>query len=399
MRAHIAFSALTVCVLAASGCATTSVRVSKVTADASPAGIRYSLPQPFLLVTPDPSGDGRFEAKVIYLPDESQTYAIDASTRRGKYTLDVAVADGLLSKLAWVRDDAAVAAEQARAAAEVAKAEITRRNEEEQERDTEAEAERKAAREKLDALQEDLRKKQLDVELADAEVRAAEEAINTAPAVERAALQPALRAARLKAAQERLRLAAAEAAVTLSEGRVSALAGAMNDPSTGGVEKPPAEQPKARFWGPVLYRIVDDPRTKSVRLVAVRWDDGATQLPLETAAPPKPTPPPAAEPKLTNLTPIALAFPAGANQFELTLAFDKPLAAIDTQQSLLIRTSGPNEIVPASLNLALNASDPKLVTVTLLKVPAGTYDLHLRFTHGANNTSASVRVPLTVTVQ
>lgn len=385
----------------ATGCATTNLQVAKVTPGSSPDGIRYSLPQPFLLVTPNPSGDGGFEAKVVYLPDESQTYAIDANTRRGKYTLDVSVADGLLSKIAWKREDASVTAEAIRASGEVTKAELARSQEQEKQDDDKAEAERKEARTKLQALEDELKKKQLDVQLAEAEVTAAQAAFDATPATtDRSALQAALRASQLKLAQERLRLTAAQNAVDAAQSRVNTLAGAMNDPSTGGVAKPSAPAgERARFWGPVLYRIIDDPKAGTVRLAAVRWDGGIAQLPLETAAPPKPTPAPAASPQLTNTTPIALTFPAGANEFELQLKFDKPLLAVDTNQSLLFPTDPPGPVVSKALNLSLKADDPTVVIVRLLRVSAGSYDLQLRFSYGDNKTSGSVAVPLRVTLQ
>jgi hypothetical protein len=91
---------------------------------AEPVGLRYSLPKPFLLVTPNAKGDGAFTAEVIYLPDENATYAIDASTRRGKYSLDVQVKDGLLAKVAWTAANAAVAAESAPVAGELVKAQL-----------------------------------------------------------------------------------------------------------------------------------------------------------------------------------------------------------------------------------------------------------------------------------
>ena len=117
------------------GCASTSVVVKKVTATSAPDGVRYSLPKPFLLVTPNTSGDGGFAAEVIYLADEGNTYAVQGKTKRGKYKLDVTVANSLLSKLAFVRTDAAVAAETVRASGEVVKSDLTRRQTEQDERE------------------------------------------------------------------------------------------------------------------------------------------------------------------------------------------------------------------------------------------------------------------------
>lgn len=398
MRTRLATLGCSLIAVAVTGCAATDLSVSKVNANPSAPGIRYSLPQPFLLVTPNSSGDGGFETKVVYLPDDSQTYAIDARTKRGKYTLDVSLVEGLLSKVAWKRDDAVVAAEAARASGEIAKAELERANTEKKAKDDKAELERKEARTKLQTLEEQLRQKQLDVQLAEAEVTAAQTAVNAASVSERGPLQAALRAAQLKLAQEQLRVAAAQTAVTTAQARVNELAHAMNDPSAAGVATPRDTPPRARFWGPVLYRIVDDARARTVRLLAVRWDDGRAQLPLETAAPPKPTPPPTSAPALTNTTPIALTFPQNAAEFALQLTFDKPLTAVDTLQSLLLRTGNSPGVEPNKFNLSLKADDPKVIIVRLLRIPAGTYDILLRFTHG-ENTTASVTVPLKVALE
>ena len=130
----------------ASGCASTQLTVRKVSAEGKePNGIRYSLPKPFLLITPGASGDGSLKVEVIYLPDTSNTYAIDGRTKRGKYQLTVNVKDGLLSKVAWSQKDAALVAESVRVAVEIAKGELERQNDEAREPEQAAADERKAA--------------------------------------------------------------------------------------------------------------------------------------------------------------------------------------------------------------------------------------------------------------
>src|SRR6476620_11300074 len=160
-----AFSACVVAVLLtglASGCASTRLTVRKVSAvGKEPNGIRYSLPKPFLLITPGASGDGSLKVEVIYLPDTSNTYAIDGRTKRGKYELTVNVKDGLLSKVAWSQKDAALVAESVRVASEVAKGELERQQDEEKERAKQAEDERKAADAEIEKLQADLDEKEL----------------------------------------------------------------------------------------------------------------------------------------------------------------------------------------------------------------------------------------------
>src|SRR5260221_8073926 len=126
---------LTLVPLAFGACSTPRLTVSKVQGSPEPKGIRYSLPKPFLLVTPNPSGDGSLTVEVIYLPDESNTYAIDGSTRRGKYELTVNVKDGLLSKIVWSQKDAELLAQSISAGGDLVKAELDRKSAEKKEKD------------------------------------------------------------------------------------------------------------------------------------------------------------------------------------------------------------------------------------------------------------------------
>jgi hypothetical protein len=134
-RKRIAAVLATILPLGVSACATTEMIVKKVplptAADRTPVGpngIRYSLPKPFLLVEPSAAGDGSFTVETIYLPDECNTYAIDARTKRGKFNLTVAVKEGLLSKVVWSEKDAELLAESVKSGGEVLKAELERAN-------------------------------------------------------------------------------------------------------------------------------------------------------------------------------------------------------------------------------------------------------------------------------
>ena len=79
---------------------------------------------------PSEKGDGSFEVSVVYLPDESRTYAIDAQTKGGTHALNVTVKDGLLEKIVWNEDESALAAAGATAAGAIAAAELERANKE-----------------------------------------------------------------------------------------------------------------------------------------------------------------------------------------------------------------------------------------------------------------------------
>jgi len=160
----VAFTSL----LLLSACASTQLTVRKVQdGSQEPNGVRYSLPKPFLLVTPSPSGDGSLKVDVVYLPDSGNTYAIDGRTKRGKYELSVNVKDGLLSKVAWSQKDAALAAESIRVATEVAKGQLERQQDEEKERAKQSGDERKAADEEIQKLQAELDERELALQLLD----------------------------------------------------------------------------------------------------------------------------------------------------------------------------------------------------------------------------------------
>jgi hypothetical protein len=87
------------------GC-TTWVKVEK--AHPTSKGIRYSLPATFLLV--QPLADGTASYSWVYLPDPNNAYTMEQHALLAKFTLDVTVANGLLSKVNSQSDDTAVAA-------------------------------------------------------------------------------------------------------------------------------------------------------------------------------------------------------------------------------------------------------------------------------------------------
>jgi hypothetical protein len=116
------FCLLLVIAVALIGCA--SVNGTKVTPDNSKAvaGIRYSLPKPFILVAPQ--ADDTIKVDVVYLPDSNNTYAIDTSSTMSSYTFQVALdQSGLLSAVEFKQNTSAVG-QQAAASAGAAAAQI-----------------------------------------------------------------------------------------------------------------------------------------------------------------------------------------------------------------------------------------------------------------------------------
>jgi hypothetical protein len=95
------------CLSLISACA--DLNVTKVT-DANQAtvkGVRYYLPKPYLLATPQADGTVIFD--VVFLPDKSREYAIDTSAYFSNYTFQVARDEkGLLTALEFKASTSAV---------------------------------------------------------------------------------------------------------------------------------------------------------------------------------------------------------------------------------------------------------------------------------------------------
>jgi hypothetical protein len=89
------------------GCA--SMTVTKITPEntATAAGIRYSLPKPFIQAVPQ--SDGTIAVDVVYLPDSNNTYAIDTSSEMSSYVFQVALdQNGLLNAVEYKQSTSAV---------------------------------------------------------------------------------------------------------------------------------------------------------------------------------------------------------------------------------------------------------------------------------------------------
>ena len=93
------------CATLLSACA--SVTVSPVK-DASTVGLRYWLPQPYLLMTPQADGSATYQW--LYLPDSSQEYAVVMSSYFSTFKIDVQRDNGLLKSVALNMDSSAIAA-------------------------------------------------------------------------------------------------------------------------------------------------------------------------------------------------------------------------------------------------------------------------------------------------
>ena len=371
------------------GCASTQLNVRKVAEEGKePNGIRYSLPKPFLLITPSPSGDGSLKVDVIYLPDASNTYAIDGRTKRGKYELAVNVKDGLLSKVAWSQKDAALLAESVRVAGEVAKGELERQTEEATEREKKADAERKAADAEIHELESDLDEKQLELQLAVIELESAQAAVDQGD--QGAAAKTALRKAQLARDQARAARDFAEERLRKARARLEAMPSGFDDTAAqADVTRRPGLTPnQSLFWSPVLYEIVDDGKT--VRLKAVEWRIGQPgaivpkQVELRTTAVPKMPAPPTPAPRLLNPTTRARVWRQGTLAF--TLELDRPIDSLVDAGRRLFRINADgtrDEVTPAPFSATL-LPDGRQVLIQFASPPlaAGEYSIEVPFING-----------------
>lgn len=80
-------------------------------------GIRYSLPKPFILVTP--SHDGSVAVEVMMMPDPDNTYAIASYSFLSTYALDMGVEKGMLKRVGSKIDSTQVASDAIKASGAV----------------------------------------------------------------------------------------------------------------------------------------------------------------------------------------------------------------------------------------------------------------------------------------
>ncbi len=374
-------------------CATTNITVRKVSGADEP-GIRYSLPKPFLLITPNPNGDGSFKAEVIYLADESATYAIDASTKRGKFSLDVAVKEGLLSKVAWTQTDANVAAESVRVSGEIVKGELERRQKEEDAREEKSKAGQKAAEDELKKLG-DLDARRLDVGIWP----------------RRRSIPPAQRPkSRVRRLPERRSRPPSSSLPRQSfdamrpKGRSRRRETRLKRSAESSTNRPfqalPPSRPSARSSGAPSSMQSSTTGRQSL-LAGIPWDAGTLkQIPFETAAAPKEPKPPPEEPAPVGGTAMSSAWPRQASTHAITVEFNGLLDSIDTAQRRLSSRQLDGSFAPVAgtpFNAVLDDGNKRLVQVTFTQpLQAGTYRIFFPFKHN-KDADGSVTITLDLT--
>ena len=324
-----------------------SVKVTKVPAvETAPgvAGVRYSLPAAFILVKPDPAKTGNYAVETKLFADPTETYAIDSTAYLSTATLNVEVAEGLLTKVTINQNTSDLGSEAVKAASEVVKTDLEQRKKEKED----AETARKEAAKELAALQAAVSKAEDELLIARRSVAEWEALVSLAP--ENATYQLGLRQAKVDQAKAEIALQRANQALTERLAQQSGGGASDVSDSVGGGSPPGAAQPTTTAdaptrKSPVLYRLVDtcdvhgDDKafaTCKVDLVPVDWDlqkpMPQLDLPVRTVKPKAPTP---KQPELVDIqiTPEPVSFVKGL--FRKQLVLSAPVCSIVVDESTL----------------------------------------------------------------
>ncbi len=213
------------------------IRSQKATPDS--AGIRYFLPQPFILVTPNL--DGSLAVEKVFLPDPDNEYVISASSVLGNYTLAVERNEkGFLDTVSFDGDGSGIGKQlvQTAASARVAGADAAAARAKEDAASDKAAAER--VRAALAAADKAQREAQLDFDIAERRLALLLELRGTPGAP--ATLAAQIFAARLALAEMLVRRDAAALARTGAAAGLAAPSG-------------PAGQGPRRAPEPVFFRV------------------------------------------------------------------------------------------------------------------------------------------------
>jgi hypothetical protein len=295
------------------GCVTT-MTVKPVTTNKEPEGVRYYLPKPLLMVTPQNDGTAKFEW--IYVPDGTAQYAVKTSAYLAKHSTSVEIDEsGFLKKLSWNGTPTELAGTTLETAADIRKAQIERAAADEKAERVDAEAAQKklddaiaAARARVQELDDTIAMTEREVAILESEV-----ATGTAPKEKFAE--------KLVDAKVRLQRAEAErtrAVQALNELLSSVAAGAKGAALGGGkADKPPQY---SQAWGPVFFEIVEDPDTKNVSLRRY-----AAQQPFSTW---KKASKPPAKPKFAYKDSNVAKRVASTKQFEVRFVPSVPIHSL-----------------------------------------------------------------------
>ncbi|MDP9412552.1 MAG: hypothetical protein M3Q08_00280 [Pseudomonadota bacterium] len=322
--------------LTTGGCATF---VDSEKFDGINQGIEYSLPIPFIRVTPQPNGT--MAVSIEYLPDPANTYVIRSSSRLSSYTLDVQRENGMLKQVSLNAKSDAVAAAVVESAGNVIKAQS----------DAEFKEQEAAA-----ALVKEQAKALSDAQLEYDVAKAKYDLLVAKDAGDDKELEAELAMAAAKAKLDRLQGNASGG--NLVGGNVAAM-------NTAALQSA----------APVLFQVVpakeliNGKQWHSVRLVAV---EGPRFLPTSLAAKPE------AQPAAFTLEPLdGGVVRVQANQpVQLRLVSSRPFTGVRAGSITLKEVSSDRELAAQLIENAVRdpaADKPTLIVTFDGDIPAGVY--------------------------
>jgi hypothetical protein len=289
------------------GC--TKINVKKVKTGTE-EGIWYALPQPFLVVTP--KSDGTYGAEVMYFADTEHRYAVTAKAKMSTYTLNMGFEDGMLVKAKFGGDTSAVGSKAAEAFGEIAQKGVEAEIKQREDDRTYRREQDKALQAKIDAAQTALDDARFAFDLA--RVKCQKFRNSGVDVLDRKTACAEKEAAELK--------------VTRQEQRLNELRSKKGEQDESSYAVPVTEG-NQKAWGPVFFRIVDDPESKTVRLEAVSVDPRTgtqAQIHQPTHGQPK------AETTATQAAAPTVALKDPNASFVLTQ--DKPEAVLPFEQKI-----------------------------------------------------------------
>lgn len=338
------------------GC--TCLTVKKVAPESPTPGVRYSLPKPFVQVTPQP--DGSVTADIVFLPDADNTYAVDGQSFLSTHTLKVSTANGLLTKLTWNADSSAVVAQGVQSAEAVAQ--------QHQDALNKAAADTKS---KIADAQKAVDDAQLAVDTAQTDLAIVLGNGGSGDAILKAKI--ALNEAQLKLAAAKARLAKLKG--TEPDGSAKESSGDQPSRQPETAKKAGSLPGETQVLGPILYAVNERVDKNNRPLVILQATGGRPDLPNELQ-PSYPTVPlPKSEAKEPDFFPKGVEgiHPDKDGNMQLLIVSSGPVSSIQTNLSKL---EGPKKDLPP-----ISIETPTTIRVDLRGYDAGDYNLQLWFTY------------------
>jgi len=257
---------LSVLSFAVSGCIS-HIGVTKVQPKKDPKGLRYYMPQPVIVGYPQPDGTITYEEKM--LPDLEKEYAIRAWSFMAKYTAKITrTPEMFLDKAELKQDTTAVASKLIESSGNVGSAMATRIGEEKKAQREEAE-EKEA---KVATAKDNVTAKEQAVTAAELQLTFAKQDRDALPAD----ADPAAKAIAIKAVTDAER-AVEKAKLERQFARdAHDAAKRLENPAADAPAVPKAKRGVAA--GPVIYRIVENPRTGGVSLEPMTFEVASMAL-------------------------------------------------------------------------------------------------------------------------